>query len=123
MEMYNVHQDALMLPVELKSNNYILGKDTLKAVSVSASRDKNNTTHISLVNIDANKSQEVSMTLNGVNSKTVSGRILSSDKLQNYNSFENPDKIKPAAFTGTKVSGNTISVTIPPYSVIVLELK
>ncbi len=123
MEMYNVHQDALMLPVELKSNNYVLGKDTLKAVSVSASRDKNNATHISLVNIDANKAQDVSITLNGVNSKTISGRILSSDKLQNYNSFENPDKIKPTAFTGTKVSGNTLSLTLPPYSVVVLQLK
>ena len=35
--------------------------------------------------------------------KTVSGRILTSDKLQNYNSFENPNKIVPTAFNGAQL--------------------
>lgn len=123
MEMYKVHQDALMLPVNVESADYIMDKDTLKAVSVSASRDKNNVTHISLVNIDAGKSQQVTMNLEGMTAKTVTGRILTSDKLQNHNSFEKPEAIKPAVFTGAKMSGNSLSLTLPPFSVVVLELK
>jgi alpha-N-arabinofuranosidase len=37
MEMYNVHQDATLVPVTVKSNDYVLGADKLPAVSVSAS--------------------------------------------------------------------------------------
>ncbi|HET9279519.1 MAG TPA: alpha-L-arabinofuranosidase C-terminal domain-containing protein [Flavitalea sp.] len=123
MEMYNVHHDATMLPVEVNSNKYILGKDTLTAVWASASRNKNGLTHISLVNVDAKKVQTVSINVNGANYKTVSGRILTSDKLQNYNSFENPNKIVPAVFNGVKLNGSNLNLNIPPFSVVVLELK
>ena len=123
MEMYNVHHDATMLPLQVTSNKYILGKDTLTAIWASASKDKNGLTHISLVNVDANKSQAVSISINGANYKSVSGRILTSDKLQNYNSFENPKKIIPAGFNGAQLSGSKLNLTIPPFSVVVLELK
>ena len=123
MEMYNVHQDALHLPVEVNSNKYILGKDTLNAISASASKDKNGVTHISLVNIDAAKTQTLSITVNGANYKTVSGRILTSDKLRNYNSFDNPNKIVPGVFNGAQLKGSKLSLNIPPFSVVVLDLK
>jgi alpha-L-arabinofuranosidase len=123
MEMYNVHQDALMLPVTLTSNDYTLGTEKLKAISVSASKDKKGLTHISLVNIDATKPQEVTINMEGLAFKNVSGRILTSEKIQNHNSFENPNKITPTNFTGAKLVGNNLRLTIPPFSVVVLELK
>ncbi len=123
MEMYNVHQDALMLPVEVDCNDYSVGSEKLKAISASASRDKNGAIHISLVNIDAKNLQDVLITINGAMFKTVKGRILTSDRLQNYNSFENPDKIIPRAFSGAVASGSNIDVKLPPFSVVVLELK
>lgn len=123
MEMYNVHHDAVMLPVQVITEKYKLGNDELDAVSVSASRDQNGVTHISLVNIDANKAQTVSVDIAGAKYNSVSGRILTSDKLQNYNSFDNPNKIVPTAFNGAKLANDQLSVTIPPFSVIVLELK
>jgi alpha-N-arabinofuranosidase len=123
MEMYNVHQDAIMLPLAVTSNDYFLGKDTLKAVNASASKDKNGVTHISLVNIDAGKAQDVSIDVTGANYKNVTGRILVSEKIQNYNSFENPEKIKPTIFSGANLNGSKLSVKLPPFSVVVLELK
>ena len=123
MDMYNVHQDATMLPIAVTSNDYKMGKEKLKAISASASKDKNGITHISLVNIDANKTQDINISITGGNYKTVSGRILTSDKLQNYNSFENPDKIKPASFNGAKLTESSLKLSLPPFSVVVLELK
>jgi alpha-N-arabinofuranosidase len=123
MEMYNVHQDATLLPLKVTTNNYQFGNDKLPAVSASASKDKSGLTHISLVNIDANKAQDISINVNGAAYKAVTGRILTSDKLRNYNSFENPDKIKPASFTGASLSSSALRVKIPPFSVVVLELK
>jgi len=123
MEMYNVHHDALMLPITVTSADYIVGKEKLKAVNASASKDKNGITHISLVNIDSKKAQEITITVNGANYKTVSSRILKSDKMQNYNSFENPNAIVPVAYDGAKLNGNKLTVKLPPVSVVVLELK
>jgi alpha-L-arabinofuranosidase len=123
MEMYNVHQNATMLPVEVKTNDYVLGNEKLPAVSVSASKDSNGLTHISLVNIDANKMQDITINVNGAKYSTVSGRILTSKKLQDYNSFDNPSAITPAVFNGTKLAANTLQVKLPPFSVVVLTLK
>jgi alpha-N-arabinofuranosidase len=123
MEMYNVHQDATMLPLQLKTNDYVLGNEKLPAVSVSASKDKNGTAHVSLVNIDASKPQTVTIDVRGLNIKTVSGRILTSKSLQDYNSFDQPTKIQPAAFNGAKLNGNSLQVQLPPFSVVVLALK
>lgn len=123
MEMYNVHQDAQLLPVTLKSPDYVQGNEKLRAVSVSASKDKAGLTHISLVNIDAAKSQAVSLDIRGANFSSVTGRILSSPKLQDYNSFTEPNKIKPVVFNGAKLAGNKLELTLPPFSVVVLELK
>lgn len=63
--MYNVHQDAQLLPLTLRTPDYVYGTDKLPAVSVSASKDKEGLTHVSLVNIDASKSQTLSIDLRG----------------------------------------------------------
>ena len=99
MEMYNVHQDATLIPVSVNSPNYVYGTDSLPAITVSASKDKNGVVHVSLTNIDPAKTNDISLDLDGTAFKTVTGRILSSGRLQDYNSFTNPDKIKPVAFT------------------------
>ncbi len=122
LEMYNVHQDALLLPIDIRINNYTFGTEKLPAVSVSASRNKAGKVHISLVNIDPNRSQEVSVSLRGVSVKSVSGRILSSPKVQDHNTFDQPDRIKPVDFKGASISGDLLKLTLPPVSVVVLAL-
>ena len=41
MEMYNVHQDATMIPLTVQSNDYVFNNEKLKAISASASKDAN----------------------------------------------------------------------------------
>ncbi len=123
MEMYNVHQDAKLLPLKITANDYTLGTQKLPAVSGSASIDSLGRTHITLTNIDAGKPQEVSISIKGSALKTVSGRILTSGKLQDHNSFETPNKIVPAAFNGATLTGENLKVVLPPFSVVVLSLK
>ena len=123
MEMFNVHQDATNLPLEIRTNDYVLGKDKLPAVSLSASKDKAGLIHISLANIDMNKPQDVIINIREITAKVLTGRILNSDKVQDFNSFENPNKVKPAIFTGAKLTSNGLKMTLPPASVVVLELK
>ena len=123
MEMYNVHQDARLIPVTVKSNDYVLGSDKLPAVSASASIDSAGITHITLVNIDPSKAQDFSINIQGARYSSVAGRILASAKLQDVNSFSDPDHIKPAPFKGAVLSGGVLVAKLPPFSVVVLELK
>lgn len=123
MEMYNVHQDATLLPVAFTSGSYTLNGQKLPAISCSASKDSTGAIHISLVNIDPNHQQKIAVHIKGLAPGTVTGRILSSEKLQDYNSFSHPNLIKPQAFSGAAFAKNLLSVTLPPASVVVLTLK
>ena len=122
MEMYNVHQDATLLPIDLKSNDYQFEGKSLPAVSASASRDQQGAIHISLVNMDARNAQEISIDLQGAKPTSVAGRILTSSNIQDHNTFDTPNKIKPEIFKGATLNTN-LKVKLPPCSVVVLELK
>lgn len=123
MEMYNVHQDATLLPIQIKTNDYVLGNEKLIAVSASASKNANGVVHLSLVNIDSKNVQEVSVDIRGTRFSSVTGRILTSEKIQDHNTFEAPDKIKPTVFKDVSLSVNSLKVKLPAHSVVVLELR
>ena len=123
MEMYNVHQDATLLPMSVQSRDFVMGNEKLPAISASASRNAKGQTHVSLVNIDPTKAQELTINIQGGNFKNVAGRVLASKSVQDFNTFDNPNKIKPEVFKGARIKGNTLTVTLPPASVAVLELR
>lgn len=123
MEMYTVHHDATLLPIDLKTEQYTFGNEKLPAISASASVDKAGKTHLSLVNVDAGKSHEVAVNLKGLAGKTISGRILTAPRLQDHNTFDKPNTVAPVAFANFKRNGDNLSVTMPPYSVVVLEVN
>src|SRR6201991_4969327 len=76
MEMYNVHQDAKLVPLTIRCNDYVVGNEKLPAISASASRDKDGVTHISLVNIDPDHAHKISLNLDGKKFSKVKGDIL-----------------------------------------------
>ncbi len=123
MEMYNVHQDATNLPIEIKTNDYSFEDKKLPAVSASASKDKAGLIHISLTNIDIHHAQEISINLQGLTAKTVTGRILTASSVQDHNTFDQPNKVTPSEFKGATLSGNVLKVKLPATSVVVLEVK
>ena len=123
LEMYNVHQDATLLPLAFTSPEYVFGKEKLPAISASASKDSGGAIHITLTNIDALKQHEISIDLRGAKVTSVSGRILNSVKLQDFNSFEVPDKIKPAPFKEATLANSVLKVKLPAHAVVVLEIK
>jgi alpha-L-arabinofuranosidase len=121
-EMYKVHQDATRLPVELTSPEYEFDGRSIPALSVSASRDKQGVVHVSIVNTHAHDAVKLSADIPGVDASTVSGRILTSDKLDAHNTFDDPERLKPAAFTGATIEDGKLVVDVPPRSLTVLSL-
>jgi alpha-L-arabinofuranosidase len=122
MEMYSVHQDAKLLPLTIKSNDYVFNNEKLPAVSASASVDNAGVGHISLVNIDTHQSQEIAITLYGSKFKNVKGRILASPKMTDHNTFDAPNKVQPQQFKDARFENGVLKVKLPPVSVVVLEL-
>jgi alpha-N-arabinofuranosidase len=121
-DLYKVHQNAKLVPIQFNSPDYTNGDQKIPALSISASKDSTGAVHISLVNIDANKSITIQTNIDG-NWKAVTGRILTSAKVNDYNSFDQPNKVIIKPFTGAKLTGNNLTIDLPAKSVVVVELK
>ena len=122
-DLYQVHQDAALIPIKIASPDYSVDTENIKAVNASASKDSTGVIHISFVNLDAKKTIKVSTTLSGYSWKSVEGKILTSAHFNDYNSFAQNDKIKPAVFKGAKKQDDELQVELPPLSVVVVALK
>ena len=121
--MYKVHQNATLLPISFTSNKYKQGNREIDAVSVSASKDENGKIHITLVNADLKNEQKIDTQLLGTKAKRVNGQILTTDKIDDHNSFDNPSKVMVKDFNGASLSDGNLSITLPPSTVVMLELQ
>ena len=120
--MFRVHQDATLLKTDLKCEDYVYGDKKLPSISASASVDKEGKVHISLANLNPNKSVVVTCPVIGESYSKITGEVLTAPEMNSFNSFENPDFVKPAAFTGFSSKNGILTITMPSKSVVVLEL-
>jgi alpha-L-arabinofuranosidase len=123
MKMYNVHQDATLVPINIASPWYEHQGKKLTAVSASASKDASGALNISLTNIDFSKPHEVTINLRGEDFSKTSGQILASPKINDFNSFEQPNKVSIKDFSEAKLEKGVLKLIIPAYSVIVLNVR
>ena len=121
-QMYSVHQDAILLPTEVATPDYRHGEDAIPTVTASASRDNEGKVHISLTNADPHHPVNLSCLLDGMTAKSVTGSVLTAPAINSHNTFEAPDTVQPRALEGATVDGGKLSVTLPPKSVVVLEV-
>ena len=122
-EMYKVHQDATFLPMDLICDKEkVRDNRKVPVVSASASRDSQGKIHISLANVDPRQSENIHIDLQNVTIKSVNGRILTASSINDYNTFDSPEKVKPEVFKGAKVEKGKLSVSLPPMSIVVLEV-
>ncbi|MDX2432240.1 MAG: alpha-N-arabinofuranosidase [Bacteroides sp.] len=122
-DMYKVHHDATLLPLDLASPDYKFGDQSLPAVQASASLDKEGKIHISIVNIDPQNSRETVINLLASELKNVSASILSSVEMNSHNTFENPGEVVVKEFKAVKMKKGIISLELPPHSVVLLEIQ
>jgi alpha-N-arabinofuranosidase len=123
-EFYTVHHDAVLLPITVSSAGwYRMGADSVPAVSASASRDKSGTIHVTMSNLDPAAARDVTVEVQGATMGSATGRILTGATMDAFNSFEHPDVVKPAPFTGARVANGQLTVALPAHSVIILELR
>ena len=101
--MYSVHQNATYVPAEYDCERLVSEEGRIMdKFSASASRDASGVLHVSLAN--------------PVLDKPVTGEILTAPDVHAFNDFGKEPAVKPVAFTGAKVSGGKVKVTLPAAS-------
>lgn len=121
--MYRPWQDATVLPIDIVTPWY--GKDefTMPAVSGSAVRDKAGAVHVALSNRDPNQANTVTVKLAGLSATSASGQVLTAAAMDAHNTFAAPDAVHPAPFNAATIQNGVLDVTLPPKSVVVLDLR
>lgn len=121
-EMYTVHQDATMVPVDVKCEDYAFDEYVVPAISASASVDDGGRLHLTLSNANPHDDIQVSVFIRGLEAGVVSGRVLQGNAMDAHNTFENPHTVQPANFTGATLSADALEVNMPKMSVVALEI-
>jgi len=121
-EMYKVHQDAMLLPVQLLCPDYQVGNERVPSVSVSASRDKAGAIHVSLCNLNPSQEVEVKASIPGLKLGQLSGRVLTAAAMNTHNTFEQPEMVKPVEYDQARVTNEGFAATLPAKSVVVLTI-
>jgi len=113
----------VLIPLELTAPEYKLGQASVPALHPSGSRDKDGRLHLSIVNLDPNRPAQISTKIVGASAKSITGRVLTAPAMNTVNTFDKPDAVKPARFTGIQVQGDQITLSLPSKSVVVLEIQ
>ena len=121
-KMFSVHQNAKLIPVELKCNKYTNGNESISAVSVSASKDASGKVHITLANLDPDKENPVSIDLGSIKNAVATAEIITSTEINAYNDFGVPEKVFPAKFSKLSINDNSLKVQMPSKSIIAIEI-
>lgn len=122
-EFYTVHHDATLLPIEIKSANYEYDGRSVRAVSATASRSESGVIHVTMTNLDPHNVNEVEVTITGASVTSIQGRILTADRMDAHNTFQEPDSVKPAPFGGAEIKGDRMVVMLPAKSLVLLALE
>ena len=122
-KMYLPHQDARLIPMNV-ATPMIRARDGRQVPVVDATASvKDGKTSISLVNTDLNQPAEIVIDLAGISAKKISGEILTSQKITDYNDFDHPETVKLQPFNkGWKVEKGKLIVTLPAKSIVTLTL-
>ena len=95
---------------------------SLPAVNVSASRDEAADPR-DAVQSQSKPALEVACQVQGAKAQKVSGRILTAPAITAHNTFDKPETVKPSAFNAFRTTGSGLTATLPPASVVVLEIE
>lgn len=124
-DMFKVHQDAMLLPSTTRTEKYKAGEYEMDQVNASASVDKSGVIHVSVANLDLDKDVEVTVDIRGAKINGIQNvQLLTSGKINDYNSFDNPHKIELAdGGKKCKYKNGVLTISMPAKSVVTVALK
>jgi alpha-N-arabinofuranosidase len=92
-------------------------------LSASAAKTTDGSIVLAVTNVSLDKAQTIDFALEGYAAKTVSGRILTSKNVADFNDFQHPNVVAPTQFKDAKLNKGVLTVNIPAKSIVVLKIK
>ncbi|MER3318942.1 MAG: alpha-L-arabinofuranosidase C-terminal domain-containing protein [Allomuricauda sp.] len=120
-QLYNVHQDAQLIPTTLKTENYAFDGESIPGLTASASK-KDGVVNITITNANPNEAMPLNFDL-GKSFKNISGKIVSANNITDYNDFGKKERVMIQDFDVAKAKGNNLSVDIPAHSIVLMQLQ
>ncbi|MFZ4508407.1 MAG: alpha-N-arabinofuranosidase, partial [Fimbriimonas sp.] len=119
-EMYQVHQGGQQIPLDIQTPNTTVSGSSIPTVSATASQS--DATYISLINADPTSA--VTVRIGGLADPVLeSARILVGESLTSHNTFDDPDRVSPQAFTGYRVDPTGLDLELPPASIVTIKVE
>lgn len=121
--MYQYHQDSELLDSYLETEEIGLEEEyQVPDLTESVSMDKDGYMHITLTNLSLDKSADIDAEIAGFTVDSVKGEILTGE-MRAMNTFEKPETVKSAEFTGAKVTEKGLEIHVPACSVVHLTVN
>ena len=92
-------------------------------LSASAAKTKDGSIVLAITNVSLDKDQTIDFQFAGYTAKQVSGRILTSKNVADFNDFQHPDVVSPKTYKDAKLKNGVLTVAIPAKSIVVLTIK
>lgn len=120
LKMMKNHQDSSLLDIDYTAPEVGCEEMVVPKFSVSAT-EKDGKITISMCNTDLEAEENMSIEIRDAIIKSAKAELLTSDKMDSYNDFDEPEKIK-SVDTDVVLDGNKVEVKLPPMSVVVVTL-
>lgn len=121
-DMYKIHMSGELLQADYITPDYRLGDETIPALSVSTSMDGSGKIHATLCNLKPDNSIDVAFEITGANCSIASGACLAGQAMNDRNTFESPEKVKPAALDNMTIKNGRFELKLKPMSVTAVTL-
>lgn len=118
--MYNVHQDATLIPIDLESEAYENNGDQIPALTASAS-EKDGIVNITITNANPNKAITINCQL-GKEFNLINSEIVTGKEITDYNDFGKEEKVSISDFRPGKINNDELQIEVPAHSVIMVQL-
>ncbi len=121
-EMYAVHQDATMVPVDVQCETYAHAGFSVPTLSASASVNAAGRLHLSLSNANPHADMPVRVFVRGLHASRVQGTLLQGDRMSAHNTFEHPNAVGPSTLKQVPLGADVLELTLPKMSVAVIGI-
>lgn len=122
-EMNRGHQDATLLPIQVKTSATLADADggELAAISASATR-RDRSMLVSATNVDPAEPAQLELDVRGGEWQVGTARILTAPALADHNTASDPATVEPREFDGVQRRGETLVVDLPAHSFVTVSL-
>ncbi len=123
-KMYKVHHDATLVPFRISSEDYSVDDQSIPAIHASCSKGENGIMHLTMANLNPNNGTNMECIVEGKGSiKLISIEIITAGSMNAFNDFDKNEAVNIRSFDDVFVEENTLTINMPPRSIIQISMQ